>query len=47
MLVLDLQSDNRAAIARQEGFDDFEVILDKAECGMEAYPEFGSGSQTL
>ena len=21
--------------------------LDKSECGMEAYPEFGAGSQTL
>ncbi len=27
--------------------EDEEIGLDRAECGMEAYPEFGKGSQTL
>ena len=37
----------RATIGIRVNEEDEALGLDKAECGMEAYPEFGSGSQTL
>jgi Amt family ammonium transporter len=36
-----------ATIGIRVNEEDEALGLDKAECGMEAYPEFGSGSQTL
>lgn len=37
----------KATIGIRASEEDEEGGLDKAECGMEAYPEFGKGSQTL
>ncbi|MBT3659515.1 MAG: ammonium transporter, partial [Rhodospirillaceae bacterium] len=37
----------KATIGIRVNEEDEALGLDKAECGMEAYPEFGSGSQTL